>query len=134
MIREEDQKLLIGLVKRNLITNDQLQHFIQTAENSINLQGIVQTIIRNFNIQEDVIAQIIAEEFNIPFLYATEGQNWVDVPELPEEASSKYRFSSSLSFLLFLFLEDLENALSVKQDQQLIVNRVHLLYAGIWKV
>ncbi len=101
MIRDEDQKLLIGLVKRNLITNDQLQNFVQTAENSINLQGIVQTLIRKFNLQEDIIAQVIAEEFNIPFLYATEGQNWVDVPELPEEASSKYRF-------IPIIVEDLE--------------------------
>ncbi len=101
MIREEDQRLLIALVKKNIITNEQLQNFIQTSENSINLQGIVQTLIRKFQIQEDIIAQIIAEEFNIPFLYATEGQNWIDVPELPEEASSKYRF-------IPIIIEDLE--------------------------
>ena len=101
MLREEDQKLLLGLVKRNIVTNSQLQDFIVSSESSINLQGIVQTLVRNFNIPEDQLSQVIAEEFNIPFLYATEGQNWVEVSDLPEEASSKYRF-------IPIIVEDLE--------------------------
>ncbi len=101
MNKRENQILLEALIKRKIVNLKELKNFSKNAQNSINSEGISQTIIKFFNIEENVLDNIIAEEFNIPFLYSTDSLQWVDVPDLPAEASAKYRF-------IPIIVEDLE--------------------------
>lgn len=101
MIKEEYQQLLVALVKRRILSQEQVQNFATQNEKAINSQGITQTLIWELGLDETQLDEIIAEEFNIPFIKSTESLNWVKVPDLPEEASTKYRF-------IPIILEDLE--------------------------
>ena len=101
MNKVENQKLLAALIQRKLISQSQAEDFMKKGQPSINAEGVSQSIIKFFHITEHQLDETIAEEFNIPFLYTTEGLQWINVSSLPDEASAKYRF-------IPIIIEDLE--------------------------
>jgi type IV pilus assembly protein PilB len=101
MTKKENQQLISALVQQKILNRTQADNFINQAQSVVNTEGITQALIKSFNLDEHEVDEIIANEFNIPFLYSSDGLQWVDVPDLPDEASAKYRF-------IPIIIEDLE--------------------------
>jgi len=91
MTKMEDEILIGALVKDGLLRKDDLTRFDGLAEKSLSDKGITKTLVSLLGLDEEKVAQIIANEFNVPIMPSVDGQSMIHVPGIPIESLSKYR-------------------------------------------
>ena len=91
MTKKEDEILIGALVRDGLLRKEDLARFDGISEDSLDKNGITKTLSSLLRINEGKIAALIAKEFNIPYMPSTDGQKWIEVPNLPKEYLPKYR-------------------------------------------
>ena len=77
MMRIEDDRLIEALSKNGLMSKTAFEQF-RIMEKSICQDSIVDYLITTLNINEQDIAKVIAEEFNVPLFPTVEGQAWLE--------------------------------------------------------
>ena len=82
MAKLEDQKLVKELLDIGLITKDRLIKIQEIAKQTLETDGITKTLLKNLDLDEDKLAEIIAKTFNVPYLQELNGLSCVSVPGL----------------------------------------------------
>lgn len=91
MAKNEDEALIKTLLQRDLLKREDLVKLDRSVNVFLSAEGITRTLIKFLKTDEHKIAEIIAEEFDVPQLKSLDGVSWINVPGLINEDLLKYR-------------------------------------------
>lgn len=85
MAKREDKTLVQELLNRNYLKRQDLAKFQNIASETLASDGITQTLLNYLKLDEQKMAEIISETFNVPLLSEVNGVNIIEVEGLSKE-------------------------------------------------
>ncbi|MDZ7724370.1 MAG: GspE/PulE family protein [candidate division KSB1 bacterium] len=85
MAKREDRTLIQELLNRNYLKKQDLAKFQDIAAETLASDGITQTLLRYLKLDQQKMAEIISEAFDVPLLTEVNGVNIIDVEGLSKE-------------------------------------------------
>ncbi|MDW7681383.1 MAG: ATPase, T2SS/T4P/T4SS family [bacterium] len=93
MASTEDQILVHELLKRDLLSREKMTKIQEAARKALETEGVSKTLVKFLGIDENKLAEIISEKFNIPNIHDINGLASVPVPGIAEdELLTNFRF------------------------------------------
>lgn len=87
----EDEILIKALIKYKLLNREDLPHLEAMFKKFRAAKGLTSLLVNTLKINELKVAQVIAKEFNVPFLPSIEGQTGVNAPGVSDDELAKLR-------------------------------------------